>query len=489
MKKKYIVAIISILLILAVVAYSFWGPYTNEELRKSTHSTFLKNFSTVDITTPLYTEEELEQSVIFNMRSNEPAYSNEYLTKTYTWKYNGQTFTTTVQVPKGHYDYYRNESHTRNYSTYVFTAYDRQILASMIEGFKQQGDQYGYSKDQTAMNVIAFVQSLPYTNDNVTTGYDEYPRYPIETLIDGGGDCEDTSILAAALLTELGYGTILISPPNHMALGIMGSENIPGTYWDYNGSRYYYVETTATGWDIGVLPSSYDGKTAKLYPIGRRPTIDVDLEVKPTLLGSDFLFVYYKVKYYIGNSGPSVANNVSINLVAEAEPLNGTKLWKPGHTIDIGRMPIDSSIGEAILRVPHGEFTKFTIRVSGDYFGNIEKSTDIFKVSSPELNANMTLTQLNRIDFNYDYYKVRCNIENEGTAPALFVSVNITAETSPFDKTFIWSPAHNIPITTITQNESGWVEAIVKVPRGETAKITCEIYENSTEAVKISSYV
>jgi Predicted periplasmic protein len=486
--KKSIISIIVIILILTVFAYSFWGPYTNEELQKS--ATFQRNISTINFSTEyLYTEKELEQSSIFNIRNKEPAYLNEYLTRTYTWEYSGQTFTTTIQVPKGHYDYYRNESHTRNYNTYVFTVYDQQILASMIEGFKQQGDQYGYSKDQTAMNVIAFVQSLPYTSDNVTTGYDEYPRYPIETLIDGGGDCEDTSILAAALLTELGYGTILISPPNHMALGIMGSENISGTYWEYDGSRYYYVETTGTGWGLGVLPSLYDGKTAKLYPISRKPAINVNLEEEPRFLGSDLFFTYYKLRYYVENSGPSVANNVSIYLVAEAEPLNGTKLWKPSHTIDIGQMHIDSSMGEAILRVPHGEFTKFTVRASGDYFGKIEKSTDIFKVSNPELNANMTLTKLNRIDFNYDYYKVRCNIENKGTAPARYVYANITAETAPFDKTFIWAPAHNIPITIITQNESGWVEAIVKVPRGETAKITCEIYENSTEAVKISSYV
>jgi len=33
----------------------------------------------------------------------------------------------------------------------------------------------------------AFVQSLPYTSDLVTTGYDNYPRYPIETLIDMAG--------------------------------------------------------------------------------------------------------------------------------------------------------------------------------------------------------------------------------------------------------------------------------------------------------------
>jgi len=68
--------------------------------------------------------------------------------------------------------------------------------------------------------LISFVQSLPYTFDNVSTPFDEYPRFPIETLVFGGGDCEDTSILTSALLYEMGYDVILINPPGHMAVGI-----------------------------------------------------------------------------------------------------------------------------------------------------------------------------------------------------------------------------------------------------------------------------
>ena len=37
--------------------------------------------------------------------------------------------------------------------------------------------------------VLSFVQALPYTLDDVTTGYDEFRRYAIETLVEGGGDC------------------------------------------------------------------------------------------------------------------------------------------------------------------------------------------------------------------------------------------------------------------------------------------------------------
>ncbi|MDR2943521.1 MAG: hypothetical protein LBU81_00260 [Methanosarcinales archaeon] len=517
MKKSNIIIIFVLLFSLTVfvtmLSWGPWGPYTDEELRNSARMSDASLYSLLEgvDTNLLFTKEELNQSAVFNTHNNEPAYSDNYLTKTYTWRFSGHTFTTTLQIPEGHYEYYRNESHTRNYNTYALTSYDRQILNSMIEGFKQQGELYGFSKDQNAMNIIAFIQSLPYTNDNVTTGYDEYPRYPIETLIDGG-DCEDTSILAVAILSELGYGTILISPPNHMALGIMGSENISGTYYEYNGSRYYYVETTDVGWDVGVLPSDFVGKKVNLYPISKKSGMNIELENKPRLIGSDLFYTYYEMRFFIENTGPAVANNVSVFLVAESEPFNtsryivssirnGTgvsdKLWNESRNtlqdykmIEIGQMSVDSSSGKVNLRVPHNEFTQFTVFVFGHNFLPIIKSTEIFQVSNTDLNATMNLERLNRFDLRYAYYKVHCNIINDGDAPALNVYINITAETVPFDNTVIWTPEHNIYIGPVLKNSTGGAEAIIKVPKGESIKITCEVYDSreSFEPFEISSY-
>ena len=42
-----------------------------------------------------------------------------------------------------------------------------------------------WSKQDRVEFVLNFVQSLPYTHDDVTTGYDEFRRYAIETLIEG----------------------------------------------------------------------------------------------------------------------------------------------------------------------------------------------------------------------------------------------------------------------------------------------------------------
>ncbi|MDV0440940.1 transglutaminase-like domain-containing protein [Methanorbis furvi] len=191
-----------------------------------------------------------------------------YYDREYTWKYKGTTWYYSISIPKSTYNYYRNLDHTsRDYSKYGSDEYTKKYLGNLAKMFKDKGREYGYSDSENVMNAVAFVQSLPYTSDKVTTGYDEYPRYPIETLVDNGGDCEDTAIFTAALLRQMGYGVVLINPPGHMAVGVKGGENVHGTYYNYNGVKYFYLETTSSGWDIGQMPSEYKNTKVKIIPI------------------------------------------------------------------------------------------------------------------------------------------------------------------------------------------------------------------------------
>ncbi len=82
----------------------------------------------------------------------------------------------------------------------------------------------------------------------------EYPKYPLETLIERSGDCEDFSITGAALLYVLGYEVALLHLPGHMALGIAGPGDFSGFSIEYNGKQYYYCEMTAPNTPIGDIP-------------------------------------------------------------------------------------------------------------------------------------------------------------------------------------------------------------------------------------------
>ena len=193
--------------------------------------------------------------------------SQETFDKSYTWYYMGSQYTLSLSIPESHYQYYRSLDRipSEDYSIYVTHPYDDEYIGVIIRKFNNIAIENGYTELQKVNLIISFVQNLPYTTDSVTTDYDEYPRFPLETLVDGGGDCEDSSILTAALLDALNYQIVLLGLPAHMAVGV----DIPayGTYYEYEGEQYFYLETTSGGWQLGDFPEEYEGTSAYVYPL------------------------------------------------------------------------------------------------------------------------------------------------------------------------------------------------------------------------------
>ncbi len=217
------------------------------------------------------------------------AQSSEYYHMSYAWNYQGH-WTWNFDIPKVLYDAYHSVSEyerTRNgISGYGFlvTTHDSYIQ-SLTDKLTQISDENGFSEYEKVSFTLAFVQSLPYTSDDVTTGWDEYPRFPIETLVDNGGDCEDTSILFATIIKQMGYGVVFINPEGHYAVGVLGEDTIEGYYWTYptgSDNRYYYCETTGDGFEIGELPDDYVGEKAYIYAIYENQQYEPKVHIEPT---------------------------------------------------------------------------------------------------------------------------------------------------------------------------------------------------------------
>ncbi|ELZ94924.1 copper amine oxidase domain-containing protein [Haloferax mucosum ATCC BAA-1512] len=148
-----------------------------------------------------------------------------------------------------------------------------EMQSGFIGGFASILDELAVSngfteKRETVEFVIDFVQRLPYVPDDVSTGFDDFTKFSVETLVGLGGDCEDTSIMLAGLLQSepFGYDMVLIQPPGHMAVGIYGTD-LPGTYWTLDDRDYYYIETTGEGWGIGDIPDEYKDDRAYVHQV------------------------------------------------------------------------------------------------------------------------------------------------------------------------------------------------------------------------------
>ncbi len=194
-----------------------------------------------------------------------------YVTYDYVFYYpylRKRTVSLTISVAD--YEYYRSIPRypiyfDSQYAAFVNDTSDDAYLASVAQALKDAAEKAAPGEDRVADFIISFVQNLNYYDDYTSTGYSEYPKYPIETLFDKGGDCEDTSILLASLLSKLGYKTALIVFSDHMAVGVAGDYR--GESYTLDGVEYYYIETTGTGWSIGAVPQEYAGRNAALCAV------------------------------------------------------------------------------------------------------------------------------------------------------------------------------------------------------------------------------
>jgi len=197
------------------------------------------------------------------------------VTRTYQQTVRNRQTELTIEVPQVYIDYYEGRYRTRSYGAYVADKYDDPYLDSVLNAFEDYGQRNDLSDREIIDQMAGWVQNLKYTDDRASTGFNEYPKYPVETLTDKGGDCEDTCILLASMLERFGYGSVLLAfrDANHMALGVAGEGDLPGTSYEYQGTQFYYLETTAAGWEIGQLPENVQGHSPEFMTINDHPIL------------------------------------------------------------------------------------------------------------------------------------------------------------------------------------------------------------------------
>ncbi|MCL4297165.1 MAG: hypothetical protein KJ077_15620 [Anaerolineae bacterium] len=193
--------------------------------------------------------------------------------KWYTWEFPsrpgfgnrmpGSRFFMELPINKQRYIQYQQrprELNPHEFDTYVTLSIPE--IEALVAQLRQLAQAQHYSAYDQLCNTLAFVQqTICFTEDlsPLTGQLIEYPKYPLETLVEKKGDCEDQSILAAALLAALDYQVALLILPVHVALGVAGFDDKPGSRVIHpaTGVRYLYAETTAPNWLPGEVPSQF----------------------------------------------------------------------------------------------------------------------------------------------------------------------------------------------------------------------------------------
>jgi len=98
-----------------------------------------------------------------------------------------------------------------------------ELFHDLISQFRKIRYEYNLTDDEYVELIAAYVQSIEYY-----TTEEQLAKYPVETVFDRKGDCDDKSMLLAGLLSREGYNVslILFEKDNHMVVGIASDDNL-----------------------------------------------------------------------------------------------------------------------------------------------------------------------------------------------------------------------------------------------------------------------
>lgn len=149
---------------------------------------------------------------------------------------------------------------------------DQNHILSIVDSLAtlSQADSLDYAAFAHA--VVKMVQDIPYhyiVSSECTSEHTDHPcfsnqRYgitsPAEFLSTLSGDCDSRTVLIYTILHHFDYDpVVLISKEYRHSMLVL---NIPaaGEYLTIAGEKYYFWETTATGWEPGIIPPGMDNK-------------------------------------------------------------------------------------------------------------------------------------------------------------------------------------------------------------------------------------
>jgi hypothetical protein len=124
---------------------------------------------------------------------------------------------------------------TDSYQAMVDDPAQKDLYKEIITQFRKIRSEQNLDDDEYLELMAVYVQSLKYET------LEQNPaKFPVETVVDQAGDCDDKSLLLSGLLSREGYAVALLSfgPEKHMALGV-GSKD-----YRYRNTNYTFLETT-----------------------------------------------------------------------------------------------------------------------------------------------------------------------------------------------------------------------------------------------------
>jgi hypothetical protein len=178
-----------------------------------------------------------------------------------------KTYELNITIPQQLYTYYRYQNH----ATFSPADLSRFVTPNTLKPIADQLWQIYNNTEDFTNGVLMLVHQIDYQ--------ESIPgKYPIETLVNGVGDCDLFVFIAASILEAGGVDTVLLyyKEKLHMEIGVaLDTEPVRARVETfsvtYKGVSYYIGECTGdkwrTGWRLGETPTAYQNVSAQVIAL------------------------------------------------------------------------------------------------------------------------------------------------------------------------------------------------------------------------------
>lgn len=201
--------------------------------------------------------------------------------KSYTVTYEGKKYDLDITIPGRLYYSYADQPRIVDKSTgkmdYAAYVVNDEVVQKIANELKRiANDEIGDSSDYTlASLILSFAHQTTYERDpsNKEGRETEYPRTPVETLVENG-DCEDLAALFVSVSLAAGLDAVFFMFPapvnGHMAAGVHldNGHGLKPYYTSSSGEKYYFCDAVSSNVPVsngvGYIPPNY-AEGSKMY--------------------------------------------------------------------------------------------------------------------------------------------------------------------------------------------------------------------------------
>ena len=228
------------------------------------------------------------------------------------------TYELNVAVPETLHQYYAEETHlsasSSDFPKFVTPYALKPIADKLWEIYNNEED---FANGALMMvHQITYVEIMP-------------AKYPVETMVDGEGDCDLFSFIAASVMKAGGLDVVLLhyEEQTHMNIGVHLSsapedarDNV--FYVTHDGTRYYVAECTGgnwrEGWRVGECPDDLKQVSSEVLTLEDMEQVAPgQVSASFTAMEASFLSLEVSPSISIQNSAITIQGQLTPEIASE----------------------------------------------------------------------------------------------------------------------------------------------------------------------------